>query len=352
MNAPFYYLSTQTLVIILLILLFGVLIVSVLLAAGVMSKAPHAEKARLAKQKINRILLDCLESKITITTAVKKLEQTPPEFILKQLIDFEDRFNSLEWGLIKQSISLQYLLPKARRYVKSFSWVKRNFAANTFAIAPLLEDMKNILLLVDDPQFLVSSIAATAALRLEQKESVMKIIRRMGETCGFAHSYYRDLILQNLTTKNALLIEKVAAECKEDAVHLACLNLLLGKTLDFSLPFLWDDLKSQNSDIRMAAIKLFVHHPHETGLPMYLKWLEDPNENIRIEAIKGIEYFPSPEIFNRLTNCLSDKAWKVRLQAAKTLKKLAPQGIEVLKAQTPTQNNTAYEVAQYALNFY
>lgn len=349
MNPAFHELNTHALLIALSIVLSAVLILCIILTIGVLKKVPRSEKAKKESYNISRILLDCLEKKITTTVAIKKLENVNVESLLKQLIAFEDRFNNHDWNLLKHSVAEQYLLPLARTYVKSYSWVKRNFAANSFALVPLFEDMKDILLLVDDQKFLVSSIAAIAALELEQKESLIKIIRKMSETKGFAHCYYRDLILQQFTPKNALLVEKIASECKEESIHLACLNLLVGKSLDFSFPFVWDDLQSENRDIRIAAIKLLVRYPQEMGLSLCLKWLEDPDEQIRIEAIKGLEYFRTPEIFKRLTNCLSDESWKVRSQAASTLKKLVPQGIEILKSQDPTQNPRAYEVAQYTL---
>lgn len=306
----------------------------------------------LEKQKISRILINLIESKLTIEKAIDLLKTSSVEFILKQMQEFDNRFTSEEWKKIRQSITEHYLLPAARELVNSSSWLQRNFAANCFALASNKKDKEYIFKLAGDPYFLVASVAAKAVLQLEMESGLLQILVTMGSAKGFAYCYYRDIILNYLNIKNYLLLQKIASEYKDEGVHLACLDLLATRRLSFSNPFLWADLKSTNPAVRAAALKIFVKYPQPSSYFLFVGSLEDPNPDIRVLGIRGLRFFLTAKVFDILTQSLFDGTWQVRLEAAKVLKKFGAKGVEELESIKPVGDLRAYEVAQYVLNFF
>ena len=229
----------------------------------------------------------------------------------------------------------------------SFFWIKRNFAARCFALEPLIEDEKSILSLIDDPIFLVRSLASHAAIQLDSKEGIMKTLLHMSQETGYAHYRYRDILLHG--SKNAFLwIEEIAEKKKRTSIHLACLEVLAGTTITLPLPFLEDDLASKNSNVRLATLKVLNRHPQKNSEKILFKCLKDPEEDVRAEAAIGLENFSSEETLKQLKIALKDSSIKVRLQAGTTLKKFGEVGREILMHQDEKQSR---DIAKYVLEF-
>lgn len=350
-NVAFEFLSTELLVYIIYCELFIVFCLTLGFFSLINKHFLLFEKLQ-KKRMVANILIDMMVSKIEIEEGILQLRKFSKLLLLRQMRLFNQRFNDSDWMLIKEKIAKSYLLPAARQLAGSNSSKKRNFAANCFSLVPLAEDNKFILKLLDDPIFLVSSIAAQAAMKLEIRTSFYKILLLMSRSEGFTYCYYRDLLIDNMTIRNFAFLQKIAAQNLDPAVHLACLHLLISRRLSFSATFLKRDIKSSNPAIRMAALKIFVRYPQHSFFNLFLECTKSSDPDIRIEGIKGIEFFPSPIVYFELTKMLSDNNWQVRLQASKSLKLLAPEGEAILRAQDPGIDLKAYEVAQYVLNFY
>ncbi len=82
-----------------------------------------------------------------------------------------------------------------KNFSKELFMAEKNYAARCFALAPLQKDSKMIIDLIDDPAFLVSSVAAMAAIQLDKREAVVKIIEKMTHSWGYAKYYFRDILL-------------------------------------------------------------------------------------------------------------------------------------------------------------
>lgn len=307
------------------------------------------------KKAINEIIKICLEEKKNISKFnLKKFAFT--NVLLIEMEAFEYRLQEIEWEELKKEISDEFLLPKARVWTSSRFWTRRNYAARCFALSPQFADEKMIIDLIKDPVFLVRSIAAVAATKLELKEGIYKILQHMSTEKGYAHYFYRDVLLQG-SRKVFEWIEEIAEKAETSQIHLASLEVLSGKTFMKQLPFLKRDLESNDTAIRFAAIKLFVRNPQKNCAEAILNSTDDSKEEIRSEAILGMEYlvgmgFLSAEKgFSRLNKALTDESWMVRMKAAATLKKMGEKGLDILNQQDKKVNKEAYEAAQYALEF-
>jgi len=270
------------------------------------------------------------------------------KILLTTLEAYDRRFNGEDWKRLRKDVAEHYLLPTARKWAKSLFWTKRNFAARCFACAPFMEDETEIITLMDDPIFLVRSIAAVAAIQLEIKDAVIKVIRHMSVTPGYAHFFYRDVLVQG-SAQVFQWVEELASEEKDPSIHLSCLEVLASKTMEIRQPFLKEDLKSDNLKIRLAAIKSYTYSPQYDHTDILFKFLQDPNVRIRTEAIRGLEFILTEQSYVELGKALKDDLWVVRFQAANTLKKMGRKGLDILNEQDRIKNKEAYEVAQFVL---
>lgn len=301
----------------------------------------------LTKQ-ISDLILQCLVDKKSFNLGFRKFKDY--KILLSTSESFDYRFNGESWKKLKKNISENYLLPVARKKFNSFSWVKRNFAARCFALNPLKEDEGILLKLINDPVFLVRSVAAIALARLEHRKGIIDIIRQMSLEKGYAHYFYRDLLL-GCSDKVFMWIKEIAEEDQNPLIHLACLELLSNKFIGTIPNYLRADSDSKDANTRLAAVKIIARNPQKDSEDLLIKSLNDPDPEIRKEAITGLQYFPSKETFTELENALKDSVWIVRLQAAQILKKMGQKGIDILKNQDQSIDKNAYDAAQTILQF-
>ena len=277
-------------------------------------------------------------------------KSTPPKSLFRILENFNRRYNIPNWIKIRNAISTLYLLPIARKKAYSYFWTNRNFSARCFNICPRQEDTKIILKLLDDPVFLVNSIAAIAAIKLEIKEGITKIVELMSRDTTQSQCLYRDIILQNSSDPIFLWIIELADNTKDLHIHLACLDLLSNKSIVIDHPFLRQDLESEHPHVRLAALKVFARNPQSDSQQILLSHLTDKDDDMRKQAASGLQLFPSSQVIEQLNITLSDPLWDVRFAAALSLKNMGIDGIEVLLKQTES-TPLAFEAAQYAFQF-
>lgn len=261
-----------------------------------------------------------------------------PLILLEVLEDYNRRLNGADWEAIKLSLSKEFLLPKMRNWVKSWFWIKRNFAARALALTPLPQDEPYILYLIDDSSFLVRSIAATAAVRLESEKGVIKTLRNMSREPGYAHYYYSDILSQGSTQVFSWVAEAAA---KRDDLHLACLEVLAAKVAPVPTPFLEQDFKASNSSVRQAALRVAIRNPQKGSVEIFSNCLKDPDEQIRKLGGSGLGNYSVEESYEALLKGAADPSWKVRLECAKSLKKLGK--IELLKDEKMIKYVTDYD---------
>lgn len=302
-----------------------------------------------AKRKISQMIIDYLQNRKDLNSSLLQ-KFSGSSTLLSTMEAFDRRIREDDWTELKNMICELYLLPRARELAYGSSWVTRNFAARCFVLSTRKEDRNIIINLVHDPVFLVRSVASIATCHLGQKEGVYEILRQMSIEKGYARCFYRDLLLQT-TNRTFAWVKEIAETENDQAIHLACLEVLSFKMTGKIPECIKKDLNSNNSDIRLAAAKIVARDPQIGSVDMLIKCLEDPDPKIREEAVSGLKYFASDPIYKKLQESLKDSVWLVRLGAAQTLKKMGKKGVDILKEQNSKNDLNAYQAAQIALQY-
>jgi hypothetical protein len=302
------------------------------------------------QKKLTEIFIQFLQyGGAPIPSSHYRLLKSIPDLVIV-METFNHRFKESNWGELKNELAKLYLLPKARKLALSPFWIKRNLAARCFSLAPQHKDEPLIIKLIEDQNFLVRSVASIAAVQLNSQKGIAKILTKMSQETGYARFFYRDILLQ-ASAKAFERIEQIAASSKQPALHLACLEILTGKTTAANLTFLHKDLKSSNAKIRLAAVKVMAANLPKSFIDELMYCLNDPDETIRAEAATGLINFPSKKNREILEKLLQDEDWIVRLSAAKALKRMDPEGVLILRKQKKQHHEDAYAAAQYVLKF-
>jgi hypothetical protein len=337
---------------ILFVILVTETIYLILLGLGILLRRLYLprwqERAQAIQLKISRALIGLMEHKKALCVGNFPKEFSVFQSLLSEMESFDRRFQGSHWQQMKRVIGSSCLLPSARKFAKSRFWRKRNRAARACAIFAENEDEPVILSLLEDPVFLVRRFAVVAAVRLESKKGIRKIVEHMASVQGYVRYCDADILLQGSRVVFAEIV-KMAKETKNRGVQVACAEILYKKTFAFPLLFVREWLNEKDPQIRLQALKILQRNPQEKTEESLLSALRDPDGAIRAAAICCLEHFPSLITTEKLEHYLSDATWDVRLQAARLLKKIGKTA--VLKRQRKTDGIKAYEVAQYVLLF-
>ncbi|NGX53591.1 MAG: hypothetical protein K1000chlam4_00303 [Chlamydiae bacterium] len=314
--------------------------------------SPYLEKKN---QKIQKELSSIIVSHITQFQQNSKTFSSPLfasyNNLLQVLENFEKRFKDDAWNKIKDEICRRYLLPRARKRVRSWFWKKRLFAARILALSPQTEDASGIALLIKDRLFLVSSHAIRAAISLETRELLFQVLDKMHLLSGYPYYFCRDLLMHG-SNKLFNWIEEFASESKSKTFRWTLLDLLSTKPYPLIRLDLTEDLNTKSPERRLCGVRLLSRNPQPNSKDVLLNALEDKNDKIRAEAARGLHFFPEEICFKKLNHALNDEVWDVRLEAGIALKKMGEKGGTILEKQNSTSHPEAYEVAHYVLRFY
>ena len=308
------------------------------------------KKEAIQRQFISQWIIDVLGGRKNIADVKLLKLYTGHELLLSELELADRRYKGNTWDSLKNEVSQIYLMPRARKYCQSIFWINRNFSARCFALTPFTQDEKKILKLLNDSVFLVRSLAVVATIKLELKEGILKILHLMGQEQGYSRYFYKDMLVNNASLKVLNWIKEFANCEKDPQIHLSCLEVLAGKSINISEDFLNRDLDSNDKTLQLAALKVFVNNPQTNSAKILLKYMNDMDPHIRAQAALGLQYILTKEALEKLEKALCDESWMVRQQAGWSLKKMGKAGLDILRRQTET-NKEAYESAQYALKF-
>lgn len=268
------------------------------------------------KQKLSAIVSACF-LKNEKCELIEKVYTS--QLLLSVLESFNHRFNGEQWDLLKEGLSKKFLLPKARGWIKKGSWLKRNFAARVFALSPLKQDESLIVSMINDDSFLVASIAATAAIKLESIPGIKKILDKMAKKQGYYHYFYADILSQGSNTVFDIVADMGT---QYNHLHLVCLEVLAMQTAQAPLAFLTKDLKSKDTNLKLAALKVAIRNPQKQWLDIFCQDLEDDNEHVRELAALGLGNYHKTQSYQALKEGLNDPSSQVKLASAKSLKAL------------------------------
>lgn len=259
--------------------------------------------------------------------------------LLEVLEEFSLSIRGDRFEEVKKEIASRRLLPLARKWVHSYFWLRRHFAARCFDLMPLAEDESLIIKLLDDSVFLVRSEAASAAIQLESQDGVTKVLKRMNVQSGYGRYLYADL-LSNGSKK----VLEILLSIGEQYIP-ASLEVFSLKTVG-RIPFLETVLRSSDKRLRFWALKALIRNPIPGDETWFLQALEDPDPALRVCGAEGLGRSQSEPSVIALAKALKDAVWSVRLAAAKSLKQRGQ--TDLLSSQ---KEKLARETAQYVMEF-
>lgn len=296
------------------------------------------------KRKLSAFFIQCIEQQVSDWTVGFAGKKRWRRELLEILEVFNARFSGSDWQERKSALAEKYLLPKARKWVTSLFWTKRNLAARSFAIVPLPKDEKMILRLMNDRKFLVRNRATTAAIELESVDGIRNALSMMMREPGYSRCFYRDALLRC----SPMAASHMISIGKEPAIHEACLDVLNAKSWGLPIPFLSQDLQSKDPIIHRLSIGVLIRNPLVNTVDILVNALEDPEESIRVQAAKGLAIYSPLLHLECLERALSDASWFVRIEAARALKQAGDEGEKILRQP---KDVAAKEAVQYVEQF-
>ena len=276
--------------------------------------------------------------------------QDHPEFkgwvksILEVVENFNETLSGDQWLALRNSVVETILLPTARKWCKSILWTRRNYASRTFRLYAKPEDENSILDLMNDKKFLVRNPAAIAAICIESQKGVLKLFQELIKDKQYAQFIYRDALLFG----SGKVFQYILEIAKDNTYHLPALSILSGKSWGKEIPFLQNDLSSQDPNTRLLALKVLIRNPLIDSHQYFEKEAQDSDPSIRAVAMEGIGFFSSNQSYEILKKGLCDSVWEVRLSAARACRKLGEPGIKILNELNETISSDA---AKYVLTF-
>lgn len=266
----------------------------------------------------------------------------------RELLEVAESYNlkikGEDWEKTKKEISTHFLIQYARKWARSFSWKKRNFAARVFNLFPFQEDEEMILKLMNDPEFIVRSPASSAAISLQSEKGIHKALYSIAHDEGYSFYFYQDLLVQNPDK----VFEKVIEFAKDPDIHGGALRVLGSHTWSKPIPFLKDDLESPDPVIRRLGYKVLLNNEYQNRQEYFIKGLLDADEEVVLQSIRGIALYDITPHLQKLKEFLENRSWTIRLASARALMKEGKEGPQILKNET---NATAREVAKYVMDF-
>lgn len=304
------------------------------------------------KQRLSAFFLGLLQEK-----NLKRLENiflSSKHFssllILSTIEDFDHRFKGEEWQQIKTSVMDRYLIPKARKYRKSFFWKKRLFSARCFSLCPKSEDAASIAILMEDTVFLIWAKACLAALKLEDFALTKQLVQKASRAVGYSFYFLCDA-LRGGGYNIFQFLEKIVRETESIDIHRVCLDALGHKSFPVDLPILQKYLSSPEENIRLMAVVFFAQSLQKESFSVLKKAVLDASAPIRKEAVLGLARFSTEESMSIIEKALQDAEWVVRVAAAESLKRMGSKAQSIIKAQTERNNPKGYEAIQYIETF-
>lgn len=261
--------------------------------------------------------------------------------LLQVLESFDAKIKGVEWLKIRFLLAKEHLIPKAVRYAKKSSWIKRNFAARAFAMAPLEEHLQLIVALAKDKEFIVQGPASLALISTATDLGIHKALYAIAHEQGYERYFYEDLLLY----KPDEVIQKVVEFAKDPDLHKACLQVLAHKSWSIKIPFLKDDLTSVDPKMRRLGFAVLLNNEFEDREKHFQMGLMDADEEVIHLCLQGICNYPVEPVIPRLQELINHPSWKVRLAAARALKKA---GEHLLQSQA---GELAKEAVQYVAEF-
>lgn len=267
---------------------------------------------------------------------------------IEVLEEFDQRFNDAHWIEVKNGIISTYLLKQAESYANSSYWYKRQLAARCYLLSPQYASEDILSKLLQDKNYLVRIPAAICITKTSYKKLFYEMIKQMSQEHHLSQFPYRDALIQ-IDQERYEWIEALLASDPNPAISAICLDILSTRYSHNLFSQVARFLNSPNRECRLKAVEALGNIPSQESIQLLVSHLHDTDFQIRESSIIGLEKLYAIKELPKIGELLNDPIWSVRLQAAKTLKALGKEGLEILGMQNRQKVPKAYEIAQYVL---
>jgi hypothetical protein len=283
--------------------------------------------------------------------SLKELQLEPNLRSFKDIVEvlerFDQRISDLIWLEIKAKIIDTYLIPVIDKQVKSYDWVKRQYAARCYLLLPCRAPENHLETLLHDRKYLVRVVAAVCIIQTKHKELFFHVIQQMSKETVLSRFSYRDALIK-ADPEKFLWLEEILKKESDPAIDAICLDILSTRLTRDILPLIRSFVNKNDRACRLLAIKALGNIPSKESVDLLEEHLLDSDWEVRAEAIKGLSKLYATHVIPKLKQLLSDPIWWVRLQAALALKQFGKEGQQILSSQDSTSAD-AYEISRYVL---
>lgn len=300
-------------------------------------------------EQINQLLVDAMSKsrELTakeikfllrnITETVRSYEYIKTSYYV-EMYPFVDVEKQLIQEVFKKTI---------RSLATSWKTYNRYFAAKILNFYYTPENDALVEKLIKDKTSIVSVNAAQVGFKYLSDNLIYRAIDYFATYRRLRQTVLSGLLSPYLAQSEGVVVQKIQLD-KKPYTKAFCYRLLLNTpaTLDIA-DCVKKDLQSKVIELRVSALNYAGHNRYAQHL--VLPYLEDEFWQVRAAAAKIMGVLQEKAALPGLTKLLGDPEWWVRVRSAEALNEIKPEGVAILKEQSPEKDKYAYEVATQVL---
>jgi hypothetical protein len=308
-----------------------------------------AAKIKLHTQELRDYLESLIQGKDTFSEGAIHSTWKKMEIVLPVILEFEAKEKAPLWEKTKKELVNTVLLPLAREGAEDRYWVTRMLAAQSFQFDTNLEDTRYIVKLLEDKIPLIHLHAAMAAIIDGNKDAIFRLIEIMAKYNHYSHAIYLQLFEPSYTYIPDFIQEFLALN-QDPLIRWVCYEILIKYPPIHNLDSIDEDVKSDNQELQINAIKYYKYAMGEKAVPKLLELLNTQKWGARVICLHCLGSLKATSVIPDIEKCLHDHVWWVRTAAAQALKQMGDEGLAVLNEQSEEKDRYAYDAAMHALN--
>ncbi|MEI6242565.1 MAG: hypothetical protein WCP39_04075 [Chlamydiota bacterium] len=305
-------------------------------------------KMKSKEESLKEAFLQALrEEKPHISEAL--LKKASPYSILVVIESLSAKVRGDIWKSISLPVVEKYLLPLARKWAMKRTILKKSFAARTFSLLPMQEEESKVMRLLQDSANIIRISASVAAAKIGTMRLLQAIVNVMVEEREEGRFFYRDAILQGNSGNLGWIREQLKLEI-DPRFRLVYLDILSQVFDSDLLPYIMQDLNSEDEKLRFKALKILENFPSAIEKKKMIALVDDPSYEIRGTVVTILGRLFGLNVKESLIHGLLDPEWWVRVHAALALKSLGDGGRRILMGYPQDKFPTIFETVQYVLS--
>jgi HEAT repeat protein len=237
---------------------------------------------------------------------------------------------------------------QVKKRARARVWWRRLSATHALAMVAEPMDLPLIERLVNDKNPVVQ-LATVATLKRVQNAMLLDATLKLADT---TQTVVRRYLLETLTQSPGLDLGVIARRIDNPSSKRQ-LRILLDLVAELGIPSFLEHVlphvASDDLEVRIAVARTLGEFPHPSSEASLMALLGDDAWQVRAQAAAGLGATGAIRAAESLRGALNDASWWVRLRAALSLRRLGPEGAEILRKVTPEEDQYAFEMARYIL---